>query len=207
MLPQVKLQGSYYDHITWIAGRYFIPLDISSWNSLFVGSNAVADQMAKKYDLSKAELLKRDDAAVQLALGESQIVNDIKDYLINHGKGFIPKCLGRRECKEGSFNWIECWKVRLCLDHQHDHDRETFFVEISVTLPVTEFYLHLTSMNPTMMIPQAVPRTSLHRLSVVSAMQNQIPFHQDEAVVFYLLYESNPFVHINRKTRALLLYL
>ena len=42
--------------------------------------------MAKKYDLSKAELLKRDDAAVQLALGESQIVNDIKDYLINHGK-------------------------------------------------------------------------------------------------------------------------
>jgi len=59
--------------------------DISSWNSLFVGSNAVADQMAKKYDLSKAELLKRDDAAVQLALGESQIVNDIKDYLINHG--------------------------------------------------------------------------------------------------------------------------
>ena len=81
-----------------------IPLDISSWNSLFVGSNAVADQMAKKYDLSKAELLKRDDAAVQLALGESQIVNDIKDYLINHGKGFIPKCLGQRECKEGPFS-------------------------------------------------------------------------------------------------------
>ena len=47
--------------------------------------------MAKKYDLSKAELLKRDDAAVQLALGESQIVNDIKDYLINHGNGFIPR--------------------------------------------------------------------------------------------------------------------
>ena len=45
--------------------------------------------MAKKYDLSKAELLKRDDAAVQLALGESQIVNDIKDYLVNHGNGFI----------------------------------------------------------------------------------------------------------------------
>ena len=44
--------------------------------------------MAKRYDLSKAELLKRDDAAVQLALGESQIVNDIKDYLVNHGNGF-----------------------------------------------------------------------------------------------------------------------
>ena len=53
--------------------------------------------MAKKYDLSKAELLKREDAAVQLALGESQIVNDIKDYLINHGNGFIPprKLTGR----------------------------------------------------------------------------------------------------------------
>ena len=53
--------------------------------------------MVKKYDLSKAELLKRDDAAVQLALGESQIVNDIKDYLINHGNGFISG-FGQREC-------------------------------------------------------------------------------------------------------------
>ena len=52
--------------------------------------------MAKKYDLSKAELLKRDDAAVQLALGESQIVNDIKDYLINHGNGFISGLISGR---------------------------------------------------------------------------------------------------------------
>ena len=68
--------------------------------------------MAKKYDLSKAELLKRDDAAVQLALGESQIVNDIKDYLINHGNGFIsgllPKYRTERVRQETPFSQIEC---------------------------------------------------------------------------------------------------
>ena len=63
--------------------------------------------MAKKYDLSKAELLKRDDAAVQLALGESQIVNDIKDYLVNHGNGFISglylgECIQTRDSFQGS---------------------------------------------------------------------------------------------------------
>ena len=70
--------------------------------------------MAKKYDLSKAELLKRDDAAVQLALGESQIVNDIKDYLINHGIGFISGFIAEvsdRESfvgQETPFSQIEC---------------------------------------------------------------------------------------------------
>ena len=83
MLRQVLMSNRSHDN------TLIYNLDISSWNSLFVGSNAVADQMAKKYDLNKAELLKRDDVAVQLALGESQIVNDIKDYLVNHGIGFI----------------------------------------------------------------------------------------------------------------------
>ena len=62
--------------------------DTSSWNSLFVGTNAVANEIAKRYDVSKMDLMKRDDAAVQLALGESQVVNDIRDYLVNHGKVF-----------------------------------------------------------------------------------------------------------------------
>ena len=38
--------------------------------------------------MSKAELLQRDDAAVQLALGESQIVAEIREYLINHGERY-----------------------------------------------------------------------------------------------------------------------
>ena len=49
-----------------------------SWNSLFVGANAVADEMSKRYQLSKDQIMKRDDVAVQLALGESQIVSDIR---------------------------------------------------------------------------------------------------------------------------------
>ncbi|CAG5094664.1 Oidioi.mRNA.OKI2018_I69.XSR.g13756.t1.cds [Oikopleura dioica] len=56
-----------------------------SWNSLFVGANAVADEMSKRYQLSKDQIMKRDDVAVQLALGESQIVSDISEYLKDHG--------------------------------------------------------------------------------------------------------------------------
>jgi len=56
-----------------------------SWNSLFVGANAVADEMSKRYELSKDSIMRRDDVAVQLALGESQIVSDISEYLKDHG--------------------------------------------------------------------------------------------------------------------------
>ena len=59
--------------------------DKISWNSLFVGTNAIADEMAKKFSVEKSKILTRDDAAVQLALGESQIVNDIRTYLLDQG--------------------------------------------------------------------------------------------------------------------------
>jgi multiple RNA-binding domain-containing protein 1 len=59
--------------------------DTVSWNSLFVGTNAVADEMAKRYGLEKDKIMRRDDVAVQLALGESQIVSDIRSYLLDNG--------------------------------------------------------------------------------------------------------------------------
>ncbi|KAL5233247.1 hypothetical protein ACI65C_000657 [Semiaphis heraclei] len=56
-----------------------------NWNSLFLGQNAVADIIAKTYNTSKENVLTGDNAAVRLALGESQIVSDTKMYLENHG--------------------------------------------------------------------------------------------------------------------------
>lgn len=78
-----------------------------NWNSLFLGQNAVADIMAKTYNTTKEnvndilvflhylnllvtnifiyQVLTGDNAAVRLALGESQIVSDTKTYLENHG--------------------------------------------------------------------------------------------------------------------------
>lgn len=59
--------------------------DTVSWNSLFVGTNAIADEMSKRFNVEKKDILRRDDAAVQLALGESQIVKDIQSYLLDNG--------------------------------------------------------------------------------------------------------------------------
>ncbi|XP_050436168.1 probable RNA-binding protein 19 [Adelges cooleyi] len=56
-----------------------------NWNSLFLGQNAVADIIAKTYNTTKENVLTGDNAAVRLALGESQIVSDTKTYLENNG--------------------------------------------------------------------------------------------------------------------------
>ncbi|CAG2158498.1 unnamed protein product [Oppiella nova] len=59
------------------------------WNSLFIGANAVADIMAKKFNIKKSDLLadsnSKDSVAVRLALGETQIVNEMRGFLLENG--------------------------------------------------------------------------------------------------------------------------
>jgi multiple RNA-binding domain-containing protein 1 len=60
-----------------------------NWNTLFLGTNAVADAMAKAYGKSKEEVLDSttggSNAAVRLALGETQIVLEMKKFLEDNG--------------------------------------------------------------------------------------------------------------------------
>lgn len=60
-----------------------------NWNTLFLGANAVADVMAKTYGKSKQDILDFEsggtNAAVRLALGETQIVLDMKKFLEENG--------------------------------------------------------------------------------------------------------------------------
>lgn len=61
-----------------------------NWNTLFMGSNAIADAMSKTYGRSKEEILLEgvaggSNAAVRLALGETQIVLEMKKFLESHG--------------------------------------------------------------------------------------------------------------------------
>lgn len=59
-----------------------------NWNTLFMGTNAVADIIATSYGRSKEEVLESSsggtNAAVRLALGETQIVLETKKFLENH---------------------------------------------------------------------------------------------------------------------------
>ncbi|EDW26944.1 GL16640 [Drosophila persimilis] len=59
------------------------------WNTLFLGANAVADLLAKQFKTSKERILDTSEggssAAVRLALGETQIVIEMKRFLEEEG--------------------------------------------------------------------------------------------------------------------------
>lgn len=57
---------------------------IHNWNTLFLGQNAVADVVASSYGTSKEDVLK-ENAAVRLALGETEIVANMKNFLEDSG--------------------------------------------------------------------------------------------------------------------------
>lgn len=56
-----------------------------NWNSLFLGANAVAESMAKNYQTTKEAILDTaaggSSAAVRLALGETQLVMEMRNFL------------------------------------------------------------------------------------------------------------------------------
>ncbi|XP_067639134.1 probable RNA-binding protein 19 [Eurosta solidaginis] len=60
-----------------------------NWNTLFLGHNAVADTLAKRFDTTKEKVLDTNEggssAAVRIALGETQIVIEMKNFLEENG--------------------------------------------------------------------------------------------------------------------------
>ena len=61
---------------------------LHNWNTLFLGSNAVANSTADQFGVRKSELLDFDTTqslAVRLALGETQLVNETREFLESHG--------------------------------------------------------------------------------------------------------------------------
>lgn len=59
-----------------------------SWNTLFLGQNAVTDIIAETYNTTKEKVLDdsgKGSVAVRLALGETQIVTDTRKFLIENG--------------------------------------------------------------------------------------------------------------------------
>ncbi|XP_044491836.1 multiple RNA-binding domain-containing protein 1 isoform X3 [Mangifera indica] len=58
-----------------------------AWNSLFMRPDTVVENIARKYGVSKSDLLDReaDDLAVRIALGETQVIAETKKALRNAG--------------------------------------------------------------------------------------------------------------------------
>ncbi|MED6138465.1 hypothetical protein PIB30_074456, partial [Stylosanthes scabra] len=61
--------------------------DTRAWNSLFMRPDTVVENIARKYGVSKSDLLDReaDDLAVRIALGETQVISDTKKAFTNAG--------------------------------------------------------------------------------------------------------------------------
>ena len=60
-----------------------------NWNTLFLGANAVADAIADRYAADKSDIFNTDGgdttAAVRMALGETQLVAETREFMEAHG--------------------------------------------------------------------------------------------------------------------------
>lgn len=59
-----------------------------NWNTLFLGANAVVDAMAQRYSTQKSSILDSESShsvAVRMALGETQLVSETREFLESHG--------------------------------------------------------------------------------------------------------------------------
>ncbi|XP_034398183.1 probable RNA-binding protein 19 isoform X1 [Cyclopterus lumpus] len=59
-----------------------------NWNTLFLGTSAVADAIAEKYNTTKSQVLDHESKgslAVRMALGETQIVQETRQFLLDNG--------------------------------------------------------------------------------------------------------------------------
>lgn len=60
----------------------------STWNTLFLGQNAVANILSKKMNIKKSEFFeskKNESLAARMALGETQLVNETRMFLESNG--------------------------------------------------------------------------------------------------------------------------
>ncbi|CAI9572605.1 unnamed protein product [Staurois parvus] len=59
-----------------------------NWNTLFMGTSSVAEVIAQKYNTSKSQVLDHEgkgSVAVRVALGETQLVQDVRQFLMENG--------------------------------------------------------------------------------------------------------------------------
>ncbi|KAI8645694.1 hypothetical protein BD408DRAFT_411386 [Parasitella parasitica] len=71
-----------------------------NWNSLYMSADAIAESIADRLGVDKSEVLNADadNMAVRLALAETQIVNETKEFFEKHG--IVLDNFGRKERSE-----------------------------------------------------------------------------------------------------------
>lgn len=59
----------------------------TSWNALYIRSDTIVDYIASKYNMKKSEILnvQEGNMAVRLALGETEVIDETKEFLKDQG--------------------------------------------------------------------------------------------------------------------------
>ena len=104
-----------------------------NWNSLFINQDSVANLMASRYNIDKSEIFdvhgtgkKKSNIAVKLAVGETQIVNDMRKFLVRNG------------VKLDSFNNTERSKTVVLIKNLPNNTNESELREMFTKAKVTE---------------------------------------------------------------------
>lgn len=61
--------------------------DHTNWNTLFLNPNTIIAEMTERYKLKKSDILgpESENQAVKVALAETQIINETKEWLAENG--------------------------------------------------------------------------------------------------------------------------
>lgn len=61
--------------------------DDNNWNTLFLNPNTIIAEMATRFKIKKSDILgpEGENQAVKMALAETQIINETKDWLTEQG--------------------------------------------------------------------------------------------------------------------------
>jgi len=75
--------------------------DDTNWNTLFLNPNTILNEMAQRYNLKKRDILgdEVENQAVKVALAETQIIQETKDWLDENGMNLDAFNLDRKTCE------------------------------------------------------------------------------------------------------------
>ena len=76
--------------------------DETSWNTLFLNPNTLLERMAKKLHTTKSEILLSDNLAPKVALAESEVIQETKEWLQGNGVSLDFLEQDRKTCKRST---------------------------------------------------------------------------------------------------------
>jgi len=78
--------------------------DTTNWNTLFLNPNAVLESISKRFGLKKSEILsdEGDNLAVRVALAETEIINETKEWMTRQRLNLDFMDRDRASCERSS---------------------------------------------------------------------------------------------------------